>query len=152
MQAQGDTEQAITTLEKALTLAEPGGFIRIFVDEGLPMETLLRKMKVEDGKIKEYIHKLLSAFSDKEFHPFGSAQDKPSALSPQPLIEPLSDREIEVLQLIAEGQTNQEIASRFYLSLNTVKTHTRNIYGKLNVHSRTQATVRSQELGLLPRR
>jgi LuxR family maltose regulon positive regulatory protein len=106
----------------------------------------------EGGRMKEYVCKLLLAFGEKEFHPFGSAQDKPSALSPQPLIEPLSDREIEVLQLIAEGQTNQEIASRLYLSLNTVKTHTRNIYGKLNVHSRTQAIARSQELGLLPRR
>jgi LuxR family maltose regulon positive regulatory protein len=122
------------------------------------MATLLRKMKVEDGKIKEYIHKLLAAFSDKEFHPFGSAQDKPSALrlrsgqalSPQPLIEPLSDREIEILQLIAEGQTNQEIASRLYLSLNTVKVHTRNIYGKLGVNNRMQAVARARDLGVLP--
>ena len=68
------------------------------------------------------------------------------------LIEALSEREIEVLQLIAEGLTNSEIASRLFLSLNTIKVHTRNIYGKLNVHSRIQAIARSQELGLLPRK
>ena len=68
------------------------------------------------------------------------------------MIEPLSEREREVLQLVAEGLTNREIASRLFLSLNTVKGHTRNIYGKLTVHSRTQAIARSQELGLLPRR
>jgi LuxR family maltose regulon positive regulatory protein len=66
------------------------------------------------------------------------------------LIEPLSEREIEILQLVAEGLTNPEIAARLYLSLNTVKVHTRNIFGKLNVHSRTQAITRSQALGLLP--
>jgi len=63
----------------------------------------------------------------------------------------LSERELEVLQLLAEGLTNQEIAARLFLTLNTVKVHTRNIYSKLNVHSRTQAIARSQELGLLPR-
>jgi LuxR family maltose regulon positive regulatory protein len=65
------------------------------------------------------------------------------------LIEPLSERELEVLQLIAEGLTNPEIAARLFLSLNTVKAHTRNIYGKLDVHSRTQATARGQRLGIL---
>ena len=94
--------------------------------------------------MKEYIHKLLVAFGmQKDVHS--------SALSPQPLVEPLSERELEILQLLAEGLTNQEIGSRLFLSLNTVKVHTRNIYGKLNVHSRTQAIARSQELGLLSR-
>ena len=67
-------------------------------------------------------------------------------------IEPLSERELEVLDLIAEGLTNPQIAARLFLSLNTVKTHTRSIYGKLDVHSRTQAVARSQELGLLQRK
>ena len=66
------------------------------------------------------------------------------------LIEPLSDRELEVLRLFAEGLTNREIASQLFLALNTVKTHAGNIYGKLNVHSRTQAIARAQALGLLP--
>jgi LuxR family maltose regulon positive regulatory protein len=68
------------------------------------------------------------------------------------LVEPLSERELEVFQLIAEGLTNQEIASKLFLTLNTVKVHTRNIYGKLGINSRTQAVARSQELGLLPRK
>ncbi len=166
-QAQQDTDQAVATLAEALTLAEPGGFVRIFVDEGPPVATLLIRRKDEGGRMKKYIHKLLAAFEEKDVHPFDSAlrqaqeasQDKPSslqlrsgqALGLQPLVEPLSERELEVLQLIAEGLTNQEIAARLFLTLNTVKVHTRNIYGKLNVHSRTQAIARSQELGLLPR-
>ena len=66
------------------------------------------------------------------------------------MIEPLSERELEVLQLIAEGLTNREIASRLFLSLNTVQAHTRNVYGKLDVHNRTQAVVRARALGVLP--
>jgi LuxR family maltose regulon positive regulatory protein len=65
------------------------------------------------------------------------------------LIEPLSEREIEVLQLIAEGLTNREIAARLYLSVNTVKVHSRNIYGKLGAHNRTEAAARAQALGIL---
>ena len=69
--------------------------------------------------------------------------------SPQPLIEPLSEREIEVLQLIADGLTNREIANKLFLSLNTVKVHTRNIYGKLGAHHRTDAVVKARTLGIL---
>jgi LuxR family maltose regulon positive regulatory protein len=154
LQARGDIDQAITTLEKALTLAEPEGFIRIFVDEGPPMAQLLREAAAR-GIMPDYTAKLLAVFE-------GATKDegrrtRPSAAPaaerpPSALVEPLSERELEVLQLIAEGLTNREIASRLSVSLNTVKVHTRNIYGKLNVHSRTQAIVRSQELGLLPRR
>jgi len=129
-------------LEKALTLAEPGGFFRIFIDEGPPMEALLKKMKVEDGNMNGYIQNLLAAFNDKE--------PQPLSTSPQPLIEPLSERELEVLQLITEGLTNPEIASRLYISLNTVKVHTRNINGKLGVNNRMQASVKARSLGILP--
>jgi LuxR family maltose regulon positive regulatory protein len=86
--------------------------------------------------------KLLATFEEKEFFP--------SPVSSQPLIEPLSEREIEVLRLIAEGLTNPEIAARLYLSLNTVKVHTRNINGKLGVNNRMQATARARALGILP--
>jgi LuxR family maltose regulon positive regulatory protein len=141
-QAQGDTSSALVSLERALTLAEPEGYLRIFVDEGPPMAALLKKMKVENRRLKEYVRNLLSAFTDKEFH-------HPTP-SPQPLIEPLSEREIEVLQLIAEGLTNQEIAARLYLSLNTVKVHTRNIFGKLGIHHRAAAIARARDLGILP--
>jgi LuxR family maltose regulon positive regulatory protein len=96
----------------------------------------------------DYVRRLLAAFHSAE-----PEQPEPtrSQVSEAELIEPLSERELEVLQLIAEGLTNREIASRLFLSLNTVKTHTRNIYGKLGVHSRTQATTRSQALDILPR-
>jgi LuxR family maltose regulon positive regulatory protein len=141
-QGVGDTAKAMTTLERALTIAEPKGYIRTFVDEGPSMEALLKRMKVEDRRIKEYVRTLLDAFEDKNGLP------SPSSL--QPLIEPLSERELEVLQLMTKGLTNQEIASKLYLSLYTVKTHARNIYGKLGVHNRTQAVTRARELEILP--
>jgi len=140
LQSQGKPDQATATLEKALILAKPGGFIRIFIDEGSPMETLLKK-KVEDSTMKEYVRKLLVAFTDNE--------TRPSSLSLQSMIEPLSERELEVLQLIAKGLTNPEIASRLYLSTNTVKVHSRNIYAKLGVNNRVLATAKGKELGIL---
>jgi LuxR family maltose regulon positive regulatory protein len=147
-QAGGDSARAMTSLERALILAKPGGFIRIFVDEGPPMARLLYEAATR-GIAPEYTRRLLAAFPVAE----PEQADPLRTLAPKSeLIEPLSEREFEVLQLVAEGLTNPEIASRLFLALNTVKAHTRNIYGKLNVHSRTQAIARSQELGLLPRR
>ncbi len=151
-QAGNETDRALSALKGALALAEPEGFIRVFVDEGPPMAHLLYEA-VTRGIIPDYARQLLAAFP-----PAGPQQAAPSKIQSEirgpksEIIEPLSERELEVLQLIAMGLTNQEIASRLYLSLNTVKVHTRNIYSKLNVHSRSQAIARSQELGLLPRR
>jgi LuxR family maltose regulon positive regulatory protein len=145
-QAGDDTNQAMVALERALTLAEPGGFIRIFVDEGPPMETLLKRMKAADGKMKEYVRTLLAAFADKESQP--SAPNRRLS-SPQPLIEPLSNRELEVLNLIAEGLSNREIGLRLYLSPNTIKRHANNIYEKLGVHSRTEAVAKARILNIL---
>jgi LuxR family maltose regulon positive regulatory protein len=146
LQAQEDTDQAITTLDKALTLAEPGGFIRIFVDEGPPMAHLLYEAATR-GIAPDYARRLLAAFPIGE--PEQAARSRPQVPESE-LVEPLSERELEVLELIAQGLTNREIASRLFLSLNTVKAHTRNIYGKLGVHNRTQATARSQAIGILP--
>jgi LuxR family maltose regulon positive regulatory protein len=146
LQAGGDTDQAITALEKALTLAKPAGFIRIFVDEGPLMARLLYET-LSRGIAPDYVRRLLAAFPVTE--PEQPDVSKTRAPNSE-LIEPLSERELEVLQLIAEGLTNPEIASRLFLALNTVKTHAGNIYGKLNVHSRTQAIARAQVLGLLP--
>jgi LuxR family maltose regulon positive regulatory protein len=145
LQAQGNTDQAITTLEKALTLAEPEGFIRIFVDEGPPMTYLLYKALSRDIA-PDYVRQLLGAFPSAE--PEQADSSKTQDLDAE-WIEPLSEREIDVLKLIAEGLTNQEIASRLYLSLHTVKVHAHNIYAKLGVKNRTQAVAKGKSLGIL---
>jgi LuxR family maltose regulon positive regulatory protein len=145
-QAKGDKSLALAAIKNALTLAEPEGFVRIFVDEGPPMARLLYEA-VTRGIAPDYARRLLAAF------PIGEPEQPEPSRSQVPeseLVEPLSERELEVLQLIAEGLTNPEIASRLFLSLNTVKAHTRNIYGKLGVHSRTQAVARARALGALP--
>jgi LuxR family maltose regulon positive regulatory protein len=159
LQAGGDTARAVTSLERALALAEPGGFIRTFVDEGPPMARVLVEAATR-GVMPDYVAKLLAALEETTKDQGPTTESAPSPLvirdsSPalseaEALVEPLSERELEVLQLIARGLTNREIAARLFVSLNTVKAHTRNIYGKLNVHSRTQAVARSRELGLLP--
>jgi LuxR family maltose regulon positive regulatory protein len=145
-QSGGDTAQAMSTLEQALTLAEPGGFIRTFVDEGPPMAHLLYEA-FSRGIAPDYIRRLLAAFPDA----LPEETDSMQTQAPESeLVEPLSERELEVLQLIAEGLTNQEIATRLYLSLNTVKVHSRTIYGKLGVHNRTQAVAKARALGVMP--
>jgi LuxR family maltose regulon positive regulatory protein len=146
LEAGGDTARAMDALERALTLAEPEGFIRIFVDEGPPMARLLYEALAR-GIAPEYARRLLAAFPLAEPEQAGP----PDTQAPESdLMEPLSERELEVLQLIAEGLTNPEIASRLFLSLHTIKAHTRNIYGKLGVHNRTGAVARAKALGVLP--
>ena len=137
---------ALQYLEQSLALAEPGGFVRTFVDEGPPMARLLYEA-LSRGIAPDYTRRLLAAFPVTE-----SAKAAPSNVLPpsDSLIEPLSERELEVLALLAEGLANREIASRLFLSLNTVKAHSRNIYGKLEVHNRTEAAARARALGLLP--
>jgi LuxR family maltose regulon positive regulatory protein len=135
----------MAALERALALAEPGGFIRIFVDEGPSMARLLHEAPSREIA-PDYVRRLLAAFPVAE--PEQADPLKREAPKSE-LLEPLSERELEVLQLIAEGLTNPEIASRLFLALNTVKAHSRNIYGKLGVHSRTQAVARARALGVL---
>jgi LuxR family maltose regulon positive regulatory protein len=144
-QVQEDTANAISKLENALSLAEPGGFIRIFVDEGPAMGHLLYEALKRDIS-PEYITQLLAAFPVDELEKSDPSMKK---IPRSELVEPLSDREIEVLQLISEGQTNAEIGSRLFLSVNTVKVHTRNIYAKLDVNNRIQAVSKARALGLL---
>jgi LuxR family maltose regulon positive regulatory protein len=145
-QANRNTRLALAAIEKALTLAEPEGFAQTFVDEGLPMARLLNEA-ASHGIAPDYIGRLLAGFSGVEPEQTGPSETR----TPEPsLFEALSERELEVLQLIANGLTNQEIASRLFLSLNTVKAHTRNLYGKLGVHSRTQAVARARVLRILP--
>jgi LuxR family maltose regulon positive regulatory protein len=144
-EAQGDTPSALKPLEQALTLAEPEGYTHIFVDEGPPMASLLYEaLKREIAP--EYVQRLLAAFpvSDPE-----KAASTKSKVDQPGLIEPLSEREIDVLQFLAKGLTNQVIATRLFLSIHTVKTHTRNIYSKLGVNNRTQAVSKARALGII---
>jgi LuxR family maltose regulon positive regulatory protein len=151
--SQGDTRRALTALERALSLAEPEGYLRIFVDEGPPMQSLLseliRQLPVSDD-IRAYIDSLLSKF---DLEPSETrAEDAPESQSDSlssALIEPLSDRELEVLKLIAQGFSNSEIAESLVVAISTVKTHINNIYRKLDVSKRIQAVQRARELNLL---
>ena len=146
---QGNTSEALIALESALTLAEPEGYVRIFIDEGAPMVHLLSRISPKETIIK-YINKMLS-FSKAMPSNHTSAVNASLASIPvsQPLVEPLSQRELEVLHLIAQGLSNQEICQRLFLALSTVKGHNRNIFGKLQVERRTEPVARAQELGLL---
>jgi LuxR family maltose regulon positive regulatory protein len=146
LSAQGHTEKALIKLEQALAIGEPENYVRIFVDEGPPMAHLLYEAVKRDIS-PDYTGRLLAAFPIDESEQGDSSKTQPAKSE---LIEPLSERELEILQLIAEGLTNPEIAARLFLSLNTVKVHTRNIYGKLGVNNRTQAVVQARALGILP--
>jgi LuxR family maltose regulon positive regulatory protein len=140
----GEKEKAAQVLGEALALAEPGGFIRLFVDEGAPMADLLSAAAAQ-GIRPEYTNKLLAAFEVQ------TRDERPtsSVLGPSSLVEPLSPRELEVLRLIAQGLSNQEIGERLFLALDTVKGHNRRIFDKLQVQRRTEAIARASELGLL---
>ena len=127
-----------------LTLAEPGGFIRLFLDEGLPMAQLLSEAKAQ-GMMPDYIEKLLAGF---EVEQQKKAVKSPPSAAPS-LIDPLSQRELEVLKLIAQGLSNEEIGKQLFLALDTVKGHNRKIFDKLQVQRRTEAIARARALGLL---
>lgn len=137
-QLRGDLPAAIATLAQALTLAEPEGYVRVFVNEGEPMASLLQKALRHDIA-PSYIRRLLSV-SDKS---------DSRAKVHQALTEPLSDRELEVLRLFATELSGPEIARRLIVSLSTLRTHTQNVYTKLGVNSRRAAVRRAEELNLL---
>jgi LuxR family maltose regulon positive regulatory protein len=154
LQAQAEMERAMAVLQQSLALAEPGGFIRTFVDEGQPMAGLLREA-INRGIAPGYAGKILAAFPNAD--DLLAAQATPAGRTPSgsihppqfELVETLSERELEVLQLIADGLTNREIAAKLFISLHTVKVHAHNVYGKLDVHSRTQAVATARDLGIL---
>jgi len=138
MLALADSAQSLAHLERALSLAEAEGYVRLFVDEGPPMAALLRRAAWQ-GIAADYAGRLLAVFEA------GAASPPPSGALP----EPLSERELEVLRLVAAGLSNREIAGRLVIAVSTVKSHTNSLYGKLNVKNRTQAVARARALGLL---
>ncbi len=137
--AERDVERAMTILEHALSLAEPEGFFRMFVDRGLSMPTLLYEAAAR-GIVPEYVGSLLAALPVSE---------TTTSKRHVQIVEPLSEREIEVVRLMAAGASNSEIAQQLVIATNTVKKHVNHIFGKLSVTSRTQAVVRARQLGLL---
>ena len=139
--------QALNALSEAVRLAEPEGYIRSFVDESTPMETLLYRLRKRDRKCgpTPYLDTLLAAFQ-QESRAHAQAEERTQA---QALPEPLSERELQVLQLLAQGLSNQEIAQELVIAVDTVKRHVNHIFSKLGVHNRIQATKQAQELGLL---
>jgi LuxR family transcriptional regulator, maltose regulon positive regulatory protein len=149
-QQQDRHDRAVEALAEALALAEPGGYLRTFLDEGPPMASLLQRA-ASRGVAPDYARRLLAAFGQTlspapESIEAGAPHPSSSA---RPLVEPLTDRELEVLRLLAAGLSNPEIASELVVATSTVRSHCKNIYGKLDVHSRWDAVQRGHELGLL---
>jgi LuxR family maltose regulon positive regulatory protein len=144
--AQRENDSALTTLKSALTLAEPENYMRSFLDPGKPMEELLswslESQSLNEPHLRAYAGKLLSHFGVNT----SIEARQPTA---ETLFEPLSQRELEVLRLIAQGLSNREISERLFLALSTVKGHNRVIFDKLQVQRRTEAVARARELGLL---
>jgi len=142
LDALGDHDQALPSLERALLLAEPEGYVRIFLDNGNPIMHLLKEA-ARRNIAADYAIKLLNLI-DKDDQTDGPIHS-PSSL----LLDPLSDRELEVLQLIAQDLSYQEMADQIMVSLNTVRTHVKNIYSKLMVHKRSEAVAKAKELNLI---
>jgi LuxR family maltose regulon positive regulatory protein len=153
--ARGDEAAALTALAQALILAYPQGYLRVFADEGPPMATLLGRLiaarRADQGQARDiplgYLGRLARSFAQ------GTAATQPNAAQPTPvapgLVEPLSQREIEVLRLLAAGYPNQQIARELVVSLHTVKKHVSHVLSKLGAANRTEATARARELGLI---
>lgn len=149
-QAQNNRPQALAALERALALAEPEGYLRIFVDEGEAMRLLLLNFRSTNEKqaahsLLGYVDKILAAFSQ----PAEIISKSTITNHESEIIESLTDRELEILRLIAEGRSNAEISQRLYLALSTVKGHNLRIFDKLQAQNRTEAVARARELGLL---
>ena len=145
-QARGDRNLAMAALERALSMAEPEEYVRVFVDEGAPMAALLRRA-ASRGIAPAYVSKLLDALEAEA--PMRRGPTGPASPVAQPLEEPLSERELEVLRLVVDGLSNRDIAQELVLATGTVKKHINNIFTKLSVRSRTQAVSQARELNLL---
>ena len=150
--AQGDQATALDKLEQAIHLAEPGGWIRLFVDLGPRLAILLNQLG-RQGIAPDYIGQILAAFGNEErgarHDEPGQEKTQPPSFSFPPLVESLTDRELEVLALLAQRLSNKEIAAQLVISPGTVTQHTHNIYQKLNVDGRRQAVSKATEIGIL---
>ena len=149
-----EDQEALTVLTQAVHLAEPESYIRIFVDEGTAMATLLSRLRDQERKKgpTPYLNTLLTAFSPEGMThkpPLRGLDQPRGRILEQPLVEPLSVRELEVLHLVARGDSNQEIAEVLVIALDTVKRHVTHIFEKLGVNNRVQAVARARALGLL---
>jgi LuxR family maltose regulon positive regulatory protein len=143
-QALEDGSQALALVERAMTLAEPEGYVRIFVDEGEPMRLLIEELsRNRDHPLHDYAVKLLAAFTQPPAAPKPVISQRKSGM-----IEPLSERELEVLKLLRSELSGPEIARQLVVSLNTLRTHTKNIFNKLGVNNRRAAVRRAEELDL----
>jgi LuxR family transcriptional regulator, maltose regulon positive regulatory protein len=141
-EAESDRSAALAALTRAIELAQPGGFVRLFVELGPVIQTLLGQLR-DQGVAPHFIAQILAAFAAPQ--PIG-----PAALSgPPELIEPLTDRELEVLALLEQRLSNKEIAARLFITPSTAKQHTLRIYQKLQVNARRDAVAKAQTLGLL---
>jgi LuxR family maltose regulon positive regulatory protein len=150
----GDASVAQEKIAKALALAEPGGFIRVFVDLGPQMADLLKRLHEQNVAV-DYIEKLLAAFSYDEQVPVQEISKSQASLtlaaSPQLLEDPLTNREIDVLELLTQRLSNKEIAEKLFVSTETVKGHLKNMYPKLQVSNRREAIEKAKALGILSR-
>ena len=156
LQAQGDTAPGVASLARALALAEPEGYVRVFVDEGAPMAALLVQVARHHAPVAEYAASLLAAFPSSEVRvkSFESDAEKmptqnSKLITQNFLVEPLSERELEVLRLLAEGRDNAEIARALVVAVSTIKSHINHIFSKLGVGNRLEAVLRAQQLDLL---
>ncbi|MCC6189152.1 MAG: AAA family ATPase [Anaerolineales bacterium] len=151
-QAQQNRPGAVAALAHALALAEPEGYLRTFVDEGEAIRSLLlefsatieKRANINQQRLISYVNQLLAAFPHPATLPHSTVAQRTAAL-----VEPMSGRELEVLQLIAQGLTNREISERLCVTISTVKGHNQRLFGKLQAQNRTEAVTRARELGLL---
>jgi LuxR family maltose regulon positive regulatory protein len=157
---QGRLNESLDVLEQAVAMAKPAGWIRPFVEPGPPMVDLLKGLLKRNVAV-DYIEKIIAAFKDDKQIVGPEAADRPSVATQQPLrpstppeslVEPLTHRELDVLELLAQRLQNKEIADKLFISPGTVKGHLKSIYQKLSVSKRRQAVSRAMDLGILIRR
>jgi LuxR family maltose regulon positive regulatory protein len=145
LQMLGDGSGALEAMAESLSLAAPEGYTRVFLETGAPVVALLQQA-ISQGIYPDCARELLTLFRVSDLKHIDEYAKSTSA---QPLVEPLSPRELEVLMLISTGYTNQEIADSLFVSLNTIKKHTSHIYGKLGVKNRAQAIAQARVIGLV---